>query len=231
MALSIPKTKNESDWSTKQSIIIAIINFAIGTIVFLFAYFSVHYDLGINSVNQPLLAWIIDNRNPQITSIMQIITEITNPYILVALAITISVIWAIKKREIIRPILFITALGISTISFTMVKLITENNRPPADSMILPLEIDFSFPSGHAISIFVGLLILGYLINSRRSSFGKNFIWITVTIIATVLTSASRLYLGYHWATDIIGSIGLGLVILAVIIFIDKFISYKFKSLK
>ena len=39
-------------------------------------------------------------------------------------------------------------------------------------------------------------------------------------LAIVVTSLSRMYLGYHWATDVLGSVFLALVVLGAVIAVD-----------
>ena len=230
MALSIIKIK-KSAWTIKQSIIVAIISLIFGIIIFWAAFISINQNIGIANFNQPILSWLIENRQIQITSIMQIITTITNPYILIIIVILISVLWALIKRETLRPLLLIIAMGLSTLSFILLKITTSINRPSQINMIIPFELDYSFPSGHTISILVLFLIIGYLLYSRRSSIITILFWTIITILITSLVALSRLYLGYHWITDIIGSVGLGLIIFSIIIFIDSFFTNKLETKK
>ena len=106
-----------------------------------------------------------------------------------------------------------------------------NGRPAQINMIAPFEMDYSFPSGHTISVIVCLLVLGYLIYSRHYSSGRFFGWAIITIIGTAIVAISRLYLGYHWLTDVVASIGLGFIILALVIFIDRIFVSRFKKLE
>jgi len=230
VALKIIETPKETTaWSTKQCIIIAIISLVLGTVIFVLAYIGMHQNSGIGVFNQPVLSFIIENRDPNITNIMKIITVLANPLSFATAIFVIAFIWAACKREIWRPILLASAMGIATVLSTLLKILIMNNRPAQTNMVLPFELDYSFPSGHTIGITVFLLVLGYLMCSRHSSGSRSFGWVIITIIGVSAVAISRLYLGYHWLTDVVASIGLGLIILAIIIFIDRLAARRFKN--
>ncbi|HZJ34721.1 MAG TPA: phosphatase PAP2 family protein [Candidatus Angelobacter sp.] len=230
MALEIIETpKKTTGWSTKQCVIVAIISLVLGTAVFILAYIGVHQNSGLGVFNQPILSFIIENRDPNITNIMKIITMLANPLSFAAVVSVIAFIWAICKREIWRPILLASAMGIATVLSILLKILIMNDRPAQTNMILPFELDYSFPSGHTIGITVFLLVLGYLMCSRHSSGSRSFGWVIITIIGVSTVAISRLYLGYHWLTDVVASLGLGLIILAIVIFVDRLAARRFKN--
>jgi undecaprenyl-diphosphatase len=223
MALEIIDEPPKEPWSTKKCIIYAIISLIVGSIIFTFAYIGMSRHTGMGTLNQPILSWIVKHRHSQITDIMKMITAVASPMILTSIIGVIVIAWAIINREIWRPILTVITVGIATAVSIALKFLIKNGRPPQLDMIKPLETDYSFPSGHTISIIVLLLIIGYLIYSRRPSSWRVFGWLIITIIGTIIIATSRLYLGYHWLTDVIASIGLGFIILAIAIFIDRIV--------
>ena len=73
---------------------------------------------------------------------------------------------------------------------------------------------FSFPSGHSTSSIVMLGFLAVLLNRLRPSHWR---WISYVIVSLIAGSIiiSRLYLGAHWLTDVIGGILLGSLCIAL----------------
>ncbi|MDO8248315.1 MAG: phosphatase PAP2 family protein [Rhodoferax sp.] len=67
----------------------------------------------------------------------------------------------------------------------------------------------SFPSGHASMAAIVFLTLGTLVASTRNRLAERiYILITVALM-TVLVGLSRVALGVHWATDVLGGWAFG----------------------
>lgn len=61
----------------------------------------------------------------------------------------------------------------------------------------------SFPSGHAMLSAVTFLTLGALLARIQSRRRLKAYVVSVAILLTLLTGASRIYLGVHWPTDVL----------------------------
>lgn len=229
MALEIMESTTKEPWSTKRCIIYAIISLLLGAIIFTFAYIGMNQHTGLGTFNKSVLSWIVDHRQTQTTEIAKYITMIAEPIILASIASIIAIVWAIINREIWRPILLTATVGGAMVSSLILKALISNDRPAHDFMIKPFETGYSFPSGHTICIMVLLSIIGYLICSRHSSSCRTFSWIVVVKIGVIVIAVSRLYLGYHWITDVVASIGLGFIILAIAIFADRIVSRRLED--
>lgn len=210
-------------WSNRQCIILAIASLGLGIFIFVMACYGMYTNTGLGSYNQPVLSWMIEHRQTQVIAVMAAVTTAANLQIYGTAVSIMAIIWSIVKHEIWRPLVFTISIAIAAITATEIKLATMNARPSQLFMMAPFELDYSFPSGHTIVVAVCLLVLGYLIYSRHYNIGQFIYWLVITILGIGLIATSRLYLGYHWFTDIAGSIGLSLIIFALVILVDRLI--------
>ncbi len=214
------------------SLCIGLLCILIGSAIFIFLFDNVREQNDIARLDQPTLAWFMGHRSNSLTAIMKLITTIASPIVLGVLVTVGSLVWGRKRREIWRPALLIGAMGLAVMTSTIIKLLTGRGRPPLSDMIPPFEVDFSFPSGHTLGIAVLVLVAGYLIYSRRPTKRRLFLWITMTVFGISIVASSRLYLAYHWITDIGASVGLALIVFGIVMLVDTwFMNYRRQSRK
>lgn len=110
------------------------------------------------------------------------------------------------RREALFVLLTVGASFISG----RAKVVVGRPRPAADAVhvFAPLN-DFSYPSGHVVayvSTFGFLFFLIYIL-FRRSIWRTLALWVLGVLVATI--GLSRIYLGQHWASDVLGGYALG----------------------
>lgn len=108
--------------------------------------------------------------------------------------------------------------GCSLVNF-IIKNIVRRERPSV--LRLVEQGGYSFPSGHSIAAIALYGYLIYLVN-KTSKYKKIKIILDILLVFLIINIfISRIYLGVHFATDVIGSILLGFFGLIFIISLDN----------
>lgn len=74
----------------------------------------------------------------------------------------------------------------------------------------------SFPSGHSFGATVAYFSLAFLLSREIKEIKLEFLYYALAIIAVTLVGTSRMYLGVHYPTDIVGGICAGLMWFSIV---------------
>ena len=152
-------------------------------------------------------------RNPKLTEIMKVITFFGSAYFIIFL--TCLLVSFIKNKKI--GIMIVTNLFLISSMNIILKNIVHRPRPEGYRLIK--ESGYSFPSGHSmVSVaFYGFLI--YLILKKVKNKKAKIIYSILLGLLIILIGFSRIYLGVHYATDVLAG---GILSISYLI---AFISY------
>lgn len=148
---------------------------------------------------------------PSLTNIVKIITEIGGPIVIILTTILLMIF--IKNKNYKKYILI--NLLIIFIGNQLLKNMFNRERPNINKLVE--ENGYSFPSGHSMvsTAFYGFLI--YLIYKHVKNKKQRNILIFLLSMLVVLIGLSRIYLGVHYASDVIGGIVISIAYLIVFI--------------
>ena len=83
------------------------------------------------------------------------------------------------------------------------------HRPrPAEVYAHTMPASFSFPSGHALYSFVLYFALASMVDRQYSGKWKWLIWCCVSVLVSLI-GASRIFLGVHYGSDVLGGYVIG----------------------
>ncbi len=196
------------------------------TAVLFFTILAVIVGSGVtNALDSSILLAINSLSSPWLNTFFVAFTELGGVIVVSVVAI-ILVLLFLTKRNYIRALLIAVGIGGVAAMNLLLKSIFERARPDLWDWIVT-ETHTSFPSGHATASMALALCIVYLLWNTK--------WRKATIIAAsvylLLIGFSRLYLGVHFPTDILGGWLLGIGWMALVITFVITVNYRKRIVK
>lgn len=155
-------------------------------------------------------------RFPALTELMIFVTNIGSPInIAMFCLVVLMALWLHKKYEHMAQFAITTSVGALVVFLT--KILVQLPRP--ENGLITAD-GYSFASGHATiaAIFFTLIAYSYK-NHIKNTFLRN-IFVIMNILIAIFVGITRVYLGVHYATDVLAGFLIGFIISAssIIIF-------------
>ncbi len=153
-------------------------------------------------------------RSPGVTRLMIAITEFGSPAVSWAIAFALA-LFALARGRRRLAVTYVLAVAASGIFSVVLKGAFGYARPTGT---LIAAHDTSFPSGHLLvdGVLYGLLASLVLQRDRRPL--KSAFATMLLLLAIASVGVSRLYLGVHWPSDLLASLAVALICLALVLF-------------
>lgn len=156
-------------------------------------------------------------QHPLLTRVMSLVSWLGfRPQSLALPASLVSLYWLTGQRRNARYLVF--AWAASMVSYTTKRIVMRPRPGGTEITVVDAGLrDSSFPSGHVLHyvVFWGFACYLWYTTVQIKSMSRIPVAFIGSLIATV--GFSRVYLGHHWLTDVIGSYSLGSGILLSLI--------------
>ena len=177
----------------------------------------------INDIDNKIYSLLLKMQNINLNVIMIYISYLASAVVLIVLSI--SFILLLKNKKYPRYIAL--NLCLSYITNVILKNIIRRQRPPRLQIVS--EKSFSFPSGHSMVSFAYYGFLIYLIYKNIKNKKIKYPLIIFLALLTLFIGISRVYLGVHYVTDVLGGFIFGFIYL--IFFIKCIYNNKINNIK
>ena len=166
-------------------------------------------------VDPRVAADVVDARTTVLTGLARLLTLIGSEAVVGALALLL-VTFLLKRRGRFVAGAAAAAMATSAALTVGVKVLVERTRPGAVDRLGPVDASYSFPSGHTLNstVFLGLvaLLVIPMVRARR----RRIVAVVGCIVLATAIGLSRIYLGYHWTTDVVAAWLIAIAILALV---------------
>jgi membrane-associated protein len=158
---------------------------------------------GLASKDTSITAAVVSHRNDVWSSLAGAASwvggEVSIAFL--SLAVTAGLLVARRRRE---AVVFAVAMSGTAVLVVGIKYLVMRARPGPADLLGPIDHGYSFPSGHTLFSAMFLSMVLWLLFPHLAPR-----WRAVAVATALLlgfaVGASRVYLGYHWATDVLAS--------------------------
>jgi undecaprenyl-diphosphatase len=151
--------------------------------------------------------------NPVCTAVMWVFTLMGDARVMVVETLAAAILLAVWGHPR-RAGSVVVLVGTGVLLSETLKGLVDRPRPPEAMALLAQPVSASFPSGHALA---GILLFGTLalmLAVSRAPRTLRVVGTAATVIVALAIGCSRVYLGVHYMSDVLGSWLLGMTMLA-----------------
>lgn len=159
------------------------------------------------SADGPIESFLISRRSAPLTVTLRVFTSLGSAPVVVPVLIGVGLV-ARRARGSWRPLLFlaVTVAG-ATLTSAVIKIAVARPRPVSGALVRALG--YAFPSGHSTTAAATWLAIAVVLGSLVRHRAIQVLVGTVAVVVVVLVGISRVYLGVHAPTDVLGGWALG----------------------
>ncbi len=191
----------------------------LSTFIFIFIFYGILREYlehdPIFHADQSILNFIVAHRNLSFSHFMLFITYLGQAQIIILGVAFVSIILILLRRRYYLYSLLVSVAGGQAFVW-IIKNIIERSRPPITSALVS-ESSFSFPSGHSFIAISFYGLLSYIVIHLIKNKTLRIIVGIISPLLIILIGFSRIYLGVHWASDVIASYASGLAWVSILI--------------
>ncbi|WP_344808088.1 phosphatase PAP2 family protein [Microlunatus ginsengisoli] len=159
-------------------------------------------------------------RRPATSVAATAITSLGTFPLLVGLAAAAAAGMWLQTRRIDRSAMLL--LGLATVAGTvfLLKIAVARHRPPTTALLGSPSWDYAFPSGHTANGTVTWMLVAVLLTADLARWARRAAVIAGCLVSVAI-GLSRVYLGYHWMTDVIAGWLIATLIICLALYLGR----------
>jgi undecaprenyl-diphosphatase len=155
-----------------------------------------------------LSVWLHSHGSPFLTSAMFVATSLGSRVVVTAVAVILG-LYFLRRRRFYWVAALASSVGGGALLNRFLKYVFHRPRPHFDDPILQLT-SYSFPSGHTMMATVLYGVIAAYLLSKTQDWRWRALIILSTGLLIALVAFSRMYLGAHYLSDVLGAMAEGL---------------------
>lgn len=158
--------------------------------------------------DEAVIRWMGAHHTRSLDALMIEVTALGTGTVVMMIVVVAALFLVLTQHKYSAMLLLVSTLG-GLVLNTILKLGFNRPRP---SIFLPEvhAVSSSFPSGHAMSAAIVYGTVAYLAARLHRRLWARFLVMLAAFIIILLICISRLYLGVHYPSDVVGGVAIGL---------------------
>ena len=161
----------------------------------------------VGAMDSAILLAVAKKRTPWLTTTAVDVTALGS-ITLVVLFSTFTLVVLLVLRDRLGALQLLAASAGAGVLTLMTKNIIERVRPEEAQQLIVVS-GFSYPSGHSVSTSALYLTIAIIAGHYVQHSGARAAIFLAVAVVLIMVGASRVYLGVHYATDVVSGISLG----------------------
>lgn len=152
--------------------------------------------------------------------VVRVVTELGSFPVAGALVLVTGVVLALRGRAI-EPLVLVTGFVLIVVAVNLAKAGIDRPRPLGGFYHVP---GGSYPSGHS-AYSTALVAVAVVLTRVIPGLARRTVLIVAGVVICGVVAASRVYLGVHYSSDVLGGVGLGFAIFGICATVGLVVAY------
>lgn len=160
----------------------------------------------VGGVDSDVHRWVLAHRGTSLVDVAAFVTTWGSSLVVLPLVFlgAVALSTGRARRRFARAVTMLGVLAAGQLLRVGASYLVARARPPAGDWAVPAS-GYAFPSGHTNNAALAATLLAWMITRRlHRRWARTLVW-AVAVTAALAVGLTRIYLGVHWPSDVLGS--------------------------
>lgn len=147
---------------------------------------------------------VVGDRDRVLTLLAHLLTLVGSEAVMGGVGLVLLAVLC-RRRAWVDALTVATSVAGAAALVVGLKLLVSRPRPGAAYRLGPVDHAWSFPSGHTLTTAVVVTLVAWVLVRGRAAMQARLVHVVAALLVLGV-AASRVYLGYHWLSDVVASL-------------------------
>jgi membrane-associated phospholipid phosphatase len=157
---------------------------------------------GVDRLDTAVLSRAPALRTPALTAAARWVTDLGSFPVVVGVALLVAAVLWRRTRDPLFSVVLLVSVVVTAAGVYLIKIAVGRARPPTTTLVGAPSWDYAFPSGHTANATVVFVLGALLLGATLRPVARRAVLAVAGAVAAAV-GLTRVYLGYHWSTDVV----------------------------